>query len=204
MITTTSMNTGRSVLVLAFFGALLCTAGLPEANAGGYPWKNHAAPYDFRFENDIDSHQQTQVKANGDLFGFLYVTFTGIYNDGIPVVEHCDGTTPPEACEVGWIIRGKFLGGAAAPTLVAQVGSDHPIWLVESRNDIPQPGAFSHFHWVESPGEEGGLILNTQYDGYILELQAVDQFYFMHNGEQVLVMPGIDIATHVNIVGSFP
>lgn len=204
MKTSASIITGRSFLVLAFFGALLNAVELQEAKAGGYPWKDHAAPYDFRFGSDIDSHQQTQLKANGELFGFLYITFTGFEIDGIPVVEHCDGMTPPEACEVGWIIRGKFLGGSEAPTVVAQVDSDHPIWLVGSRNHIPQPGAFSHFHWVGAPGEEGRLVLDTPYDGYILELQAVDQFYFTHNGEDVLVTPGIDIATHVNIVGSFP
>jgi hypothetical protein len=38
----------------------------------------------------------------------------------------------------------------------------------------------------------------------IIKFQAVDQLYFKHNEEDILVMPGIDIYTHVNIVGSFP
>ncbi len=39
--------------------------------AGGYPWKNHAVPYTFKFGNHIDTHQQTKVSPNGELFGFL-------------------------------------------------------------------------------------------------------------------------------------
>lgn len=200
----TSMNTGRAFLVLAFFWALLNGVELQDANAGGYPWKDHAKPFDFQFGNHIDDHQQTRIKSNGELFGFLYVTFTGEEIEGIPVAEHCDNNTPRNLCEVGWIIRGRFLGGEDAPTFVAQVDNDHPIWLVESRSVIPQPGAFSHFHWLGEPRSGGDLVPDLRYEGYILELQAVDQFYFSHNGEDVLVMPGIDIATHVNIVGSFP
>lgn len=67
--------------------------------------------------------------------------------------------------------------------------------------------------WIENrrPGREFFLagfyyitFTGEEIDGYILELQAVDQFYFSHDGEEVLVMPGIDIFTHVTIVGSFP
>ena len=200
----TTIIMGPFLVMPTLLMALLAALPLGEANAGGYPWKDHAAPYEFIFGNHIDDHQQTQIKSNGELKGFFYITFTGGEIDGIPVAEHCDNNTPAEACEVGWILRGRYLGGNAAPTVVAQVGSDHPIWLVQSRNDIPQPGAFSHFHWLGAPESGSDLSLETQYDGYILELQAVDQFYFSHNGEEVLVMPGIDIATHVNIVGSFP
>ena len=173
-----------------------------EAEAGGHPWKDHAKPYDFIFGNHIDSHQQTKLKKNGDLFGFLYITFIG-EKDGVPVAEHCDNDTTADECEVGWIIRGKFIGGDNRPTFVYHE-EDHPTWLVVSRNDIPQPGSFSHFHWLGSPDGGGGFIQGDRRDGYFIELQAVDEFYFRHNNEDLLVMPGIDISTHVNIVGSFP
>lgn len=191
--------------VLPIYFLILLTAPfitITEVEAGGYPWKDHAVPYDFRFGNNIDTHQQTQLKANGELFGFLYITFIG-EKDGIPVAEHCDDNTLADECEVGWIIRGKFIGGDKKPTFVYHQ-DDHPIWLVESRNDIPQPGSFSHFHWIGDPQGAGGLVEGEKFDGYILELQAVDEFYFRHNNEDLLVMPGIDISTHVNIVGSFP
>ena len=198
----TIQKTGLALLTLIFLLTPFGPVPSPDVQAGGYPWKDHARPYDFLFGNSIDTHQQSRVQANGELFGFLYVTFTGEEIDGIAVAEHCSDTTLPGDCEVGWIIRGKPLNGDAAPTFVYQ-GLDHPIWLVASRNDIPQPGAYSHFHWTGDTAE-AALVPETRYDGYILQLEAVDQFYFRHFGENLLVMPGIDIASHVNIVGSFP
>jgi hypothetical protein len=40
--------------------------------------------------------------------------------------------------------------------------------------------------------------------GYFLELFAIDAFAFEHEGQRILVDPGLDIATHVNIVTSAP
>ena len=41
--------------------------------AGGYPWDPlHSNPYDFWFGNHIDTHQQSQIKNNGELKGFLW------------------------------------------------------------------------------------------------------------------------------------
>lgn len=63
--------------------------GYGSANAAGYPWKNHAAPYDFLFGNDIDGHQQTRLQQDGSLVGFLYIKFTGVItSDGYPVATH--------------------------------------------------------------------------------------------------------------------
>lgn len=169
-----------------------------DVKAEGYPWRNHAEPFDFLFDNHMDAHQQTRLDEKSDLFGFLYITIIGDKN-GIPIAEHCDGNTPPEECEVGWIIRGK--PGAA---IFVFHEFDHPLWLVQSRNDIPQPGAYSLFHWTDGPQGAGDLVEETLYNGYFLELQAVDKFIFRHSGEDILVKPGIDISTHVNIVGSFP
>lgn len=169
-----------------------------EAKAEGYPWRDHAEPFEFFFNNHIDTHQQTRLTNKGDLFGYLYITIIGEKN-GIPLAEHCDSNTPAGECDVGWIIKGK-----PGTALFVFHESDHPIWLVSSRNDIPQPGAYSHFHWEDGPDKAGGLVEETLYDGYFLELKAVNQFYFKHAGEDILVEPGIDTSTHVNIVGSFP
>ena len=201
------LTTVLPICFLILLTALFFT--ITEAEAGGYPWKDHAKPYDFKFGNHIDTHQQTKIKNNGELFGFLYITFIEDIDgmpeekDGIPVAEHCDNDTTADECEVGWIIRGKFIEGDNRPTFVYHE-EDHPTWLVVSRNDIPQPGSFSHFHWLGSPDGGGGFTQGDMRDGYFIELQAVDLFYFRHNNEDLLVMPGIDISTHVNIVGSFP
>ena len=171
-----------------------------EVVAGGYPWDDtHSKPYDFWFGNDIDTHQQTKSKNSGELQGFLYITFTGVYMNGIPVAEHCDDSTPDDECVVGWHIRGK----PGEATFVFH-DNDHPIWLVSSRNDIPQPGSFTHFHWTGPPESAGALEAETMHDGYFLELKAVDKFYFSHHGDNILVIPGIDNSSHVNVVGSFP
>jgi len=191
----------KKIIAVTLFGIIagigLTGANVQEASAGGAPWRDHAAPYVFLFDNHIDTHQQTMVKPDGSLFGFLYIVYTGEKIDGIPVAEHCDANTPAKKCVAGWIIRGK----PGQATFLYHVADDHPVWLVESRSDIPQPGAYSHFHWTD---EADGLVEDAIYDGYFLELQATERFYFRHAGEAILVRPGLDTATHVNIVGSFP
>ena len=186
--------------------AVLAFAG--EVQAGGYPWKNHASPYDFVFGNDIDTHQQTRATGDSGLSGFFYIHYTGdVTSDGLPVATHDNCANV--ACDVGWLLQG-------APAIAAfqyQVDDDHPVWLVD-RRDIPQPGAYAHFHWL------GGATPPTMMkgdvkDGYLLELQAVATFCFLHHGAVVAtgtcddrggvaVRSGIDIATHVNIIGSAP
>ncbi len=195
-------ESNRTTVRLFFLLTILCSSLIiaPPATAGGYPWKDHAKPYDFRFGNDIDTHQQTQLKSNGELFGFLYVFFTGIVDEnGVPKARHCQADTPAGICEVGWIIRGK-----PGRLIFVYHDGDHPIWLAETRNLIPLPGAYSHFHWLNGPAGGSGLVEDTEYGGYFLELQAVDEFIFIHHDDEILIRPGIDIASHVNIVGSFP
>jgi hypothetical protein len=187
---------------LAFITFLvLCLIGAGSTLAeGGYPsWRDHAFPLDFTFGNHIDTHQQTRLSENGDLFGFFYITFTGDAAFNLPVAEHCYENTPPDKCVVGWILRGK-----PHQTTFLFHHDDHPVWLMDSRADIPQPGGYSHFHWLDRPEMPDGLIPETRFDGYILELQAVRSFAFMHGGEIIPVKPGVDVATHVNIVTSFP
>ena len=96
-------------------------------------------------------------------------------------------------------------------TLIIPLGS----WIA---TQIPSPGSYSHFHWSDtadhpSPGKR-------THDGYLLQLDAADTFCFVHSDsanfdsrltcETTTRMmasscdPGIDIATHLNIVGSYP
>jgi hypothetical protein len=181
-------------------------AMIGDAVAAGHLWRNHAAPYDFLFENEIDTHQQTRAKADGVLVGFLYVHYTGERaTDGLPIAQHADCART--TCDVGWTVDGL----PASATFLYQVADDHPVWLVE-RADIPQPGAYSHFHWLGSAPLASG---DTKF-GYFFELRAIARFCFLHHdmgpagdgscGARggVAVIPGIDIATHLNIVASFP
>jgi hypothetical protein len=185
--------------------AVVALGAAGAAGATGYPWRNHAAPYDFVFGNEIDTHQQTRKAADGDLAGFLYVHYTGeTTSDGLPVAVHENCTMPMMTCDVGWTID-----GVPVPALfLYHVPDDHPVWLVD-RADIPQPGAYAHFHWqgiMPAVGDDAS--------GYLLQLRAVGTFCFVHHAMAasgtcrdrggVAVVPGIDIATHVNIVASFP
>ena len=191
---------------LAVAYSILAAAG--SVSAAGVPWTNHARPFSFTFGNDIDTHQQTRKSRNGDLFGFFYIVFTGDTTaDGFPVASHGDCNVVRD-CKVGWIINGK----TGAGTFLYHVEGDHPVWLV-NRSSIPQPGAFAHFHWLGSEHPEAG---DPPQAGYFLQLFAVDTFCFIHEGGApigsgtcedvggVAVTPGLDIATHVNIVTSVP
>jgi hypothetical protein len=188
----------RSWLAIAFI--LFCTSNL--ALADGRPFDpDHGRPYDFEFGNHFDTHQQSRMLRNGTLSGFLYVTDSGEDPiEGIPVLEHCDENTDPAQCHVGWSFSAK---PGRADFVFHDM--DHPLWLVE-RGDIPQPGAFAHFHWLGGPNKAGGLdeTANMMQVGYFIQLRALRKFYFKHGKETVLVRPGIDIATHVNLVSSFP
>ena len=186
--------------------AVAALAPCGTAVATGYPWRDHAAPYDFQFGNEIDTHQQTRAKADGALAGFLYVHYTGESTaDGLPIARHEDCTSPMMTCDVGWTVDGEPISA----TFLYHVEHDHPVWLVD-RADIPQPGAYGHFHWLGSAPP----VVDVSRPGYVLELRAVGRFCFIHHAMGaagtcrerggVAVVPGIDIATHVNIVASFP
>ena len=193
-----------STLVLS---AVLALASAAQA-ADLYPWRQHEAPFNFLFGNDIDTHQQTRLSRNGSLFGFFYVRFSGVTTkDNYPVATHVDCAMHPD-CTVGWTINGTPL----AATFLYQTMDDHPVFLVR-RADIPQPGSPSHFHWL-------GAVMPTPrqtVNGYMLQLTAVDRFCFIHHGADaasstrscrdnggVPVDPGADIATHLNVVASPP
>lgn len=178
-----------------------------------YPWKNHAAPLAFLFGNDIDTHQQTRKTSDGNLFGFFYISFTGVVTkDNYRVATHVDCNGSGANCTVGWTLNGDPVNA----TFLYQVDSDHPVFKV-NRPDIPQPGAYAHFHWLDYSGTLPPTSMAVP--GFLLQLTAVDKFCFIHdetaagnatstkncrgNGG-INVDPGIDIATHLNIVTSFP
>jgi hypothetical protein len=85
--------------------------------------------------------------------------------------------------------------------------------FVVKRPDMPQPGSYSHFHWLGQAMPQVHLPVG----GYLLQLTAMNLFCFIHheagmatssatcqdNGG-VKVQPGVDIATHLNIVAAPP
>jgi hypothetical protein len=173
-----------------------------------YPWRDHAAPFEFLFGNHLDTHQQTRRTRDGSLFGFLYVRYTGVVTkDGKPVATHADCNAAGD-CTVGWALSGRPANAA----LLYEVMHDHPVFLI-SRQDIPQPGVYTHFHWLGSamPSQR------TPVAGYLLQLTAADSFCFIHHeagmaksnktcrdNEGINVTLGSDSATHLNIVTSAP
>ncbi|UCC50770.1 MAG: hypothetical protein JSV68_16895 [Anaerolineaceae bacterium] len=176
------------VLLLSF--ALVAAAYA----ANGYPWNDHAAPYDFLFGNHIDTHQQTQEIGKDQLAGFFYIKFTGEYVDGVPEAKHADCELDAVDCTVGW----KLKGISAQATLLEKPEHGHPIWCIDPQ-DMPRSPGFSHFHWEGDPEHAGSLPDGAVYSGYLLKLTAQDRFFFNHHGG-FLVTPGIDTETHANVV----
>jgi len=192
----------RKTFLLGGAAAALFAAGLAQAG-DAYPWRGHAAPFPFLFGNDIDGHQQTRLRADGSLTGYLYVQQTGVVTkDGYPVASHANCATAPDSCIVGWTIDGK----PTRAMVYQQPMHDHPLFTV-SRADIPQPGSYSHFHWT------GMAMPHYMADGYLLQLVAQNRFCFIHhdagsatsgmscqdNGG-LKVERGVDLATHLNVV----
>ena len=209
----------------------------------------HDPPYNFLFGNHIDTHQETKIKIKRghpvSLKGFFYIIFTGEIDSvsGLPIARHPRGASQNEACGddkndddefhrdlkdngkdieciVGWIMKGK--PGEAKFLYHSGVnGNDHPVWMV-NRVDIPQPGSFTHFHWigrdstdprapaevpeecdVEMAGELDNNAENVVCPGWFLQIKAVEKFAFQHGNEVVPVRPGIDNATHLNLVTNY-
>ena len=194
---------------ILFAGSALALSVFASVHAADlYPWRNHEAPFSFVFGNEIDTHQQTRLTRDGSLFGFFYIRFTGVQTkDHYPVATHVDCNASPD-CTVGWALNGKSI---SATFLYENMG-EHPVFLAE-RADITQPGSPSHFHWLGAVMPMPRQTLN----GFLLQLTAVDRFCFIHHGAEaanaaitcrqsggVNVDPGVDIATHLNIVASAP
>lgn len=193
----------------------------------------HNGAFSFLFGNHIDTHQETKLKFDMEgniesLKGRFYIIYTGDTNeDGIPIARHPRGASKNETCGidpvdcvVGWTINA--LPGEAKFLYHAGVnGDDHPVWLV-NRVDIPQPGVYSHFHWITTSSNDprSGIVplecdqknagelesagaANIVCPGWFLQIHAVEDFVFQHGGEKILVSSGEDIATHVNFVTNY-
>lgn len=119
----------------------------------------HQPPYDFLMGNHIDTHLETKLQHDGSLKGRFYIYFTGDIDQasGLPVARHPRGAgehseecgVDPIRCVVGWQVRA--LPAEAVFLYHSGVdGDDHPVWMINSRNGIPQPGSYLHFHWITS------------------------------------------------------
>ena len=192
----------------------------------------HQPPFDYLFGNHIDTHQQTRLKDNGTLFGFLYVIDTGDTDatTGLPVMRHPRGLGDSfnEQCGLSikcikaWQLRAQ---PAAAKFLFHSGvnGNDHPVWLL-NRIDIPQPGHYTHFHWISSAATDlrassvseacdktmasqletqDPVATNQVCVGWFLQLTAMRAFAFEHGGEIIPVYPGDDNSTHINILTNY-
>jgi hypothetical protein len=119
-------------------------------------WEDHAPPFDFMFGNHIDTHQETKLGSDEELSGAFFIIFTGEIDpiSGLPIARHPRGAGHAEDCAsdvdciIGWKLRAKQ--GEATFLFHSGInGNDHPVWAV-NRVDIPQPGSFTHFHWIGS------------------------------------------------------
>lgn len=236
----------KSTLMLSVFALAGQAAWADEKPADVGPgelWQ--APPYDFKFGNHMDTHIQLELKANKGvpkkLKGALYVFLTGQIDNasGLPVARHPRGSMDNEACGVspitclvGWDIKGK--PGAAKFLYHAGVNHmDHPVWMVNRAEEesapavgmvIPQPGYYSHFHWLSSgstdpraddvPGfcdkMSAGMLetaepsaVNGICEGWFLQLRATRDFAFKHGGETILIRKGEDLRSHLNIVTNY-
>jgi hypothetical protein len=213
-------------LVMAVF---FMASGALSAHARDF----HKSPRNFFFGNHIDTHQETKLDLtkNGapeHLSGFFYIIYTGDIDaaSGLPIARHPRGPAEGEDCNdkatgcvAGWQIDG--LPGEAKFLYHTGVnGGDHPVWLV-NRHDIAQPGSFTHFHWInqDSTDPRSGTVPdecdadnaselvnsaeNVNCQGWFLEIKAIRAFAFEHGGETVLVTPGTDNATHLNLVTNY-
>ena len=77
----------KRLLILALLLLSFALATTAYA-ATGYPWNDHATPYEFLFGNHIDTHQQSKSTGNSQLNGFFYIKFTGAEEEDLPVAMH--------------------------------------------------------------------------------------------------------------------
>lgn len=192
----------HTLVLVTALAAVAAQAGEPN------PWGQAARPSAFQFGNEIDGHLNVRLERDGSIASFLYVAYTGVVTkEGLPVATHVDCGVNPD-CAAGWRVSGQ----PVRATWLYQPMHDHPVFVVP-RADIPQPGSHSHFHWLgaEMPQPQ------VPTDGYLLQLTAMNRFCFIHHMAEmatgaascrdnggVAVRPGVDIATHLNVVAAPP
>lgn len=154
-----------------------------NAWAGGYSWKNHQTPFTFLFGNHIDTHQELTLNKDGTLSGFFYVYRLDLNNDdvadtvgdNIPLFGHCTKPEDYPTCQAGWNLTAYpciyEINGCTAMFLYHK--HDHPVWLIGpnirtveadtfldgDRNQIPQPGRPTHYHWLTRGSPHEGTVL---------------------------------------------
>jgi hypothetical protein len=76
------------ILLLVLFSVTLW--GTSTALAGtSYPWRDNAPPFDFLFQNHIDTHQQGKLNGQGNFTGFFYIKYTeAVTADDVPIATH--------------------------------------------------------------------------------------------------------------------
>lgn len=185
-----------------------------------------------------------------NLRGSFYIIFTDDHGvslgidpvSGLPIARHPRGTNEDHdetcgvslniICVVGWHMRG--LPGAAKFISHDGVnGDDHPIWMVNRAEEdsapvagmvIPQPGSYTHFHWITRSGtdsrasavldacdkQKAGQLedldptaVNEVCEGWFLQITAKQNFAFKHGGEIIPVRKGIDNRSHLNTVTNY-
>lgn len=187
----------RKRSLVALLGVVVAMFAVGAAGATqAHPWSDHAAPFDFEFENHIDGHQQSLAK-NQMLEGFFYISFTGATEQasGLQIAEHGDCSAADVDCEVGWVWHGvtwsaEYCGHPA--------DGGHPTWAVTDADKYVKRG-YSHFHWLNDGEHASGLDEGKVYDGYLLRLTAIDSFFFDHHGG-FAITPGIERASHANLL----
>lgn len=203
-------------------------------------------PYDFVFGNHMDTHIQLKLKTrwNGTpkyLYGYFYVYFTGETDpkSGLPIAKHPRGESHDERCGIDEIIciaGWKLVGRPGAAKFLYHSGvnqMDHPVWLVNRAEEpnapaagmvIPQPGYYSHFHWLSSGSTDpraefvpdwcdkmsAGMLetmapsaVNQICEGWFLKLKALRSFAFKHGAETIIIRKGADLRSHLNIVTNY-
>jgi hypothetical protein len=224
----------------------------PGDVAPGDNWQ--ANPFDFTFGNHIDTHVQLKLKnkmGNPDsISGSFYIIFTDDQGvslgtdaaSGLPIARHPRGTSedhdetcgvsPNIVCVVGWHMDGAP-GAAKFISHDGVNGDDHPLWMVNRTEEdtapetgmvIPQPGSFTHHHWItttstdpraasvsaECDKQKAGQLqdqeptaVDSVCQGWFLQIQAVREFAFKHGGESIPIRLGMDNRSHLNLLTNF-
>jgi hypothetical protein len=163
-----------------------------------YPWKGHAEPYSFLFGNEFDTHQQSKAVGADQIQGFLYIHYTGETINGIPVAEHTNCDSLANNCRAGWKFQGSFTQGIYAGHNM----QNHMPQFCVTADTTQNRSGISHFHWLGEPMTDMDLVEGQTYPGYVMQLVALDTFYFHHHDTLILVETGIDQVSHQNITTS--
>ena len=172
----------RRALLLAFLGIMSLTV-TGSTGAAGFNWNFHSRPYTWLFGNHIDTHQQLKLNNDGTLSGFFYVyrrdengdEVPDTIGDNIPLFAHCTKPENYPTCQAGWNLVATpciyEINGCTSMFLYHK--HDHPVWLIGpnirtvdgdtfldgDRNQVPQPGRPTHYHWLTQGSTHEGTSL---------------------------------------------